>query len=112
MNGLLDRDIEMIHEALSRLPEIEYAVLFGSRAMGNFKTGSDVDLAIVGKTVTNKTLSQLNTWLNETYPLPYMFDLLHYERISHKKLKEHIDTVGKVLYRKQKRPSTANEWPS
>ena len=48
MCGLLDRDIKYIRKALEKYDEIEKAVIFGSRAMGNYKKGSDVDIAIDG----------------------------------------------------------------
>lgn len=98
MFGLLDRDIKYINEALRKFEEVEKAVIFGSRAMGNYKKGSDVDLAIMGEKITSKTLFMLNDYLNEVLPIPYFFDLLHYEKISNEKLKKHIDEEGKVLY--------------
>ncbi|AWK51261.1 hypothetical protein DIC82_09590 [Clostridium beijerinckii] len=48
MYGLLDKDLNYILDALSKLSEIEKAVIFGSRAMGNYKKGSDIDLVIMG----------------------------------------------------------------
>ncbi len=79
---------------------IERVILFGSRAMGNFKKGSDVDLVIVGKEVTSKIIYELDDLLNEVYPLPYFFDILHYVAINNHKLQEHVNTVGKVMYQK------------
>jgi predicted nucleotidyltransferase len=43
--GLLDRDMEAIAAVLSQEPRVEKAIIFGSRAKGNFRNGSDVDLA-------------------------------------------------------------------
>ncbi len=60
----------------------------------------DVDIAITGKMISGITISNLDELLNEEYPLPYFFDILHYEEINNEKLIEHIDTVGKELYRK------------
>jgi uncharacterized protein len=68
----------------------------------DYKRGSDVDIAILGQAITSKTIYGLNDLLNEEYPLPYFFDILHYEEISNKNLKEHIDKFGKVIYKKQK----------
>ena len=51
MFGLLDRDIKYIIKALEQHDEIEKAIIFGSRAMGNYKKGSDVDIAIIGENV-------------------------------------------------------------
>jgi predicted nucleotidyltransferase len=73
-------------------------VLFGSRAKGTQKIASDVDLAIKGKAVTYATAVRLADMLNEEKPLPYFFDVLHYESIIEPRLLEHIDRVGIVLY--------------
>ena len=100
MYGLLDSDIKYILKAISKFNEIECVVLFGSRAMGNYKNGSDVDLAIVGKEVSSKVIYELDDLLNEVFPLPYFFDIIRYEEITNHKLIEHINLVGKVLYQK------------
>lgn len=100
MYGLIDRDLYYIQKAFEELSEVEKAILFGSRALGNYKNGSDVDLAVVGEKVSHKTMVKLNDSLNEVYPLPYMFDLVHYDTISNENLKNHIDDYGKELYRK------------
>ena len=101
MNGLIDRDLYYIRKALEKHPEIERAILYGSRALGNYKKGSDVDLAIVGKRVTHKIIVRLNDDLNEVYPLPYMFDLVHYDDLSNENLIDHIDQHGEEMYRKK-----------
>lgn len=104
MFGLLDRDIEYIQKALQSFDEVDKAVIFGSRAMGNYKRGSDVDLAVFGANITMETICGIDDLLNEEYPLPYFFDVLHYEKINNEKLKHHIDTMGKELYHKGVRP--------
>ena len=86
-------------EAVNKHEEIEEAIIFGSRAMGNYKKGSDVDIAIKGKQVERNIIRKLNDDLNEEYPLPYFFDILNYKEISNQELKEHIDSVGKLIYR-------------
>lgn len=98
MFGLLDRDIFYIRKALSEFKEIDKAVVFGSRAMGNYKKGSDVDIAISGEKITNTILYELTDKLNEVYPIPYFFDIVVYNNITNKKLKEHIDNEGIVIY--------------
>lgn len=99
--GLLDRDMTHILEAVRSFPEISQLVLFGSRAKGNYKTASDVDLAIKGASVTYDTAVKLADILNEEKPLPYFFDVIHYEAITEPRLVEHIDRVGVVLYSKE-----------
>ncbi|HBG05088.1 MAG: DNA polymerase III subunit beta [Geobacteraceae bacterium GWC2_58_44] len=100
-HGLLDRDMMHILEAARSFPEISQLVLFGSRAKGNYKTASDVDLAIKGAFVTYDTAVRLADVLNEEKPLPYFFDVIHYEAITDPRLVEHIDRVGVVLYSKE-----------
>lgn len=97
-HGLLERDLAQIVAAARAFPEIEKLVLFGSRAKGTQKPGSDVDLAIKGHAVTYETALRLAEVLNEETPLPYFFDVLHYETIAEPRLTEHIDRVGIVIY--------------
>jgi len=98
--GLKDRDMKHIIESVQAFPEIDFLVLFGSRAKGTQKIASDVDLAIKGESVTYETAVRLADMLNEEKPLPYFFDVLHYESINEPRLVEHIDRVGVVLYSK------------
>jgi len=96
--GLSKRAEDSLTAALSKFPEIERAVIFGSRAMGNYKPGSDVDLAIVGENITHTTVLRLRALLNEDLPLPYFFDVTHYDKIKNEKLKQHIDEEGKDIF--------------
>ena len=98
--GLSENDEKHILQALTQFPEIEQAVIFGSRALGNYKPGSDVDLAIAGAAVTRKTVLRLRALLNEDLPLPYFFDVAHYEKIQNDALKQHIDHEGRLLFRR------------
>jgi predicted nucleotidyltransferase len=97
MFGLSEKDIDYIKQAVKKFDEIDKAIIFGSRALGNYKKGSDVDIAIVGKKVSKNTITQLSEYLNEIYPLPYFFDIVNYNEISNKELKKHIDRVGIVI---------------
>lgn len=81
--------------ALQQFKEIDKAFIVGSRAMGNYKVGSDIDLAIVGVNITNQRLYKLDDCLNEVYPLPVFFDIIHYEATLNENLKKHIETEGK-----------------
>ncbi len=96
--GFSKQDGERILSALLKFPEIEKAIVFGSRAMGNSKKGSDVDLAILGKNITSKTAVRLRSLLNQELPLPYFFDVVIYENIANDNLKRHIDEHGVVLF--------------
>lgn len=99
MYGLMDRDLKYIIEVLSSYPEVEEGLIFGSRALGNYKAGSDVDLSLKGK-LSSSILTQISRRLNEEYPLPYFFDILDYTSISNDALIKHIDSYGKTIYHK------------
>lgn len=101
MFGLIDRDIRYIMEVLQKFDEIETAIIFGSRAMGNYKKGSDIDIAILGKQVTDSTIYKLDDYLNQVYPIPYFFDIINYSSIKNSKLIEHINKEGKIIYSKK-----------
>jgi predicted nucleotidyltransferase len=100
--GLKDADIDYIIDSIKKFNEIEKAVIFGSRAKGNYKTGSDVDIAIYGDNITFDTIASLHWILEEEGPLPYFFDVIDYTHLGHKGLKEHIDRVGEVIFEKNK----------
>lgn len=74
------------------------AILYGSRALGTFKKGSDIDLALKGETLSDSVCAQIHFELEEDIPLPYFFDVTHYASIDNDKLKAHIDQFGKVFY--------------
>ncbi len=90
MYGLNQHEIETIKEVLKKF-NIEKVMLFGSRAKGNYRKGSDVDLAIIGDE------RKVAYWLNEETSLPYFFDVVNLYKITNKNLIEHIKRVGKVL---------------
>ncbi|GAB3332434.1 hypothetical protein GCM10027299_38920 [Larkinella ripae] len=97
--GLQEKDLQAILEVLGRQPEIEKAYLFGSRANGNFRNGSDVDLALKGRLLDLGIINRINYLLNEESILPYRFDLLNYHTLTNQALIDHIDRVGVEIYR-------------
>jgi uncharacterized protein len=102
--GLRQGDIDEILHVLGQFPQIEEAMVFGSRAKGNFKPGSDVDIAIKGQAIDRSCVAGLSFFLNEETSLPYFFDIVHYEEITEEELARHIDRVGKVLYKQKATP--------
>lgn len=86
----------MILREAVRFEKMTRLVVFGSRAMGNQKHGSDVDLAVWGLD-TNET-RELKIRLNEYTNLPYKFDVIRSESISNPELKQHITDHGNTLF--------------
>jgi len=98
--GLRINDWEEILISFPKHKEIERVLIFGSRAKGTHKQGSDIDLALFGKDITLDILGTVQNYLNEETLLPYQFDILHYEKISNPSVKEHIDLWGKEIYKR------------
>ena len=98
--GVKEQSHKLIIDTLKKYPEIEKAVVFGSRAMGNHKNGSDIDLAIYGNILESVKI-RISSELNEEKPLPYHFDVVAYDNTDNKELKDHIDKFGKAIYTKE-----------
>ncbi len=96
--GLRDGDLDYIITTIRQFSEIEKAAIFGSRVKGNYKPGSDVDIAVWGHGISFSTLSRLHAILEEESPMPYFFDIVDYSHLQHQELKSHIDRVGKVFF--------------
>ena len=103
-HGLTDGTVAQIHEVLARVPEVEKALLYGSRAKGNFKPGSDIDLTLVGTALTSKILGQIRGELEDGL-LPYTFDVSILAQITQADLIDHIRRVGVVFYEKKPLPA-------
>lgn len=91
--------MNIIIDVLKAYPLIEEAIIFGSRAKGTQKPGSDVDIALKGPGVEFLT-AQVSGILNEETPLPYTFDVVAFDTLENKALKEHIQRVGISFYSK------------
>ena len=99
MFGLKSHIITAIQDVFSRYPEVNSAVLYGSRAKENYRNGSDIDLVLKGEKLNLSLLQKIENELDELY-LPYKIDLSIYHQISNVDLLEHIERVGKVFYEK------------
>jgi len=101
MFGLRPEDINYIQSIIGKFSEVEKAVIFGSRAKGNYKKGSDVDIALYGNDL-DQISSKIHDLLEEETLMPYFFDIIDYASLSNAALKEHIDRVGKVIFERAK----------
>ncbi len=106
MYGLTVENIELIESILYHYPQVDKAILYGSRAMGTFKNGSDIDLTLKGHNLDLDFLARLSNEFDDT-DLPYIFDLSIYDHIKNDDLLNHIQRVGIVFYTKEKQIPSA-----
>jgi predicted nucleotidyltransferase len=97
--GLPDKTLSAILHILGECPAVEKAILYGSRAKGNHRPGSDIDLTLVGDHLDLDTLGKLAGMFEES-SIPYQVDLSLWSQIDHAGLRDHIERVGVVLYQR------------
>jgi predicted nucleotidyltransferase len=98
--GLPDSALSEIKQTFRQCPKVEKAVLFGSRAKGNFRNGSDIDIAVYGKDLSFDDFLTLKVKLDEL-DLLESIDLIKFESIEDPDLIDHIKRVGIVLFDKR-----------
>lgn len=100
--GLPERTVNQICAVLAQYPQVERAVLYGSRAKGNFKPGSDIDLTLHGPDLTQKLCNNIAEALDDLL-LPYSIDLSVFANLQHPELEAHIQRVGVVFFERDRR---------
>ncbi len=95
--GLKESTVKQIQQVLSEYPDVQQTVLYGSRAKGNYKPGSDIDLTLKGEALTLKQLNAIEIELDDLL-LPYEIDLSIFHQIDNPDLLGHIKRVGVVFY--------------
>jgi len=97
--GLPDRTLDTLDAIFRKYPGIKEAVLYGSRAKGNCRRGSDIDLSLkTDDAFTYTDLLHIAGDFDDS-DMPYFVDVSIYDDLSNPDLKDHINRVGKVLYR-------------
>lgn len=100
-HGLSERTALRIRRILAVFAEVDEAILYGSRAMGNFKPGSDVDLALRGQALTWQVCAEM-AGMFEASSVPYKVDLTPLALLEHEGLRAHIDRVGVVFFNRDR----------
>jgi predicted nucleotidyltransferase len=95
--GLSKIAISQIIEVFTQYPEVEKAILYGSRAKGNYRHGSDIDLTLIGSNIDLNVLNRISLALDDLL-LPYEIDISIYKHIDNEQLVQHIERVGKTFY--------------
>lgn len=107
--GLSDSAAGNIRAVLARHPQVEQAILYGSRARGNYRNGFDIDLTLLGG--ADLTLNVLHRILDEPDDLllPWTIDLSIFNDISDPDMIDHIQRAGVVFYKKASSPPKQRE---
>lgn len=95
--GLSDTVIYELCNVFRHYANIEKVLIFGSRSKGNYRSGSDIDLAVIGKDLDYNMLLDIRCEI-EDLELLYSVDLIDYNKKKGTPIAEHIDRVGQVFY--------------
>lgn len=98
--GLKEATVQKICGVFAKYPQIEQAVIYGSRAKGNYKNGSDIDLTLHGKDLTHDILYQILIEIDDLL-LPYTVDLSIFHTLKDPDFIDHIQRVGIMFYEKE-----------
>lgn len=95
--GLSDTVVKELQDIFSHHKNIQKVLIFGSRSKGNYRDGSDIDLAVIGKDIDYNQLLTILCEIEEL-DLLYSIDLIDYNKKVGTPIGEHIDRVGQVFY--------------
>ena len=96
--GLPDKTIKSIKAVLATFSEVEEATIFGSRATGTYKPGSDIDLSLKGNRLNQKYLNRIEAEIDALMS-PFKVDLILYDDVENIKLRTHIDQEGAIFHK-------------
>lgn len=99
--GLKKQTIAQINSVFAHYPEVEQVILYGSRAKGTYKNGSDIDLTLKGNNLDLTVINKISDEIDDLF-LPYSFDISIFNQITNADLIDHINRVGIVFYESQK----------
>ena len=97
MYGLSDKEFDEMTAIFGKFKNLEKVILYGSRAKGNYKKFSDVDITLEGDNLTLADLFQIQDLLYES-DLPYMYDVSIFSSITNPDLIDHIRRRGIVIW--------------
>jgi uncharacterized protein len=96
-SGLSKAQVTSIQGVFRSYPHIERATLYGSRAKGNYRPESDIDLSLHGSKLSYEELASIESDLDDLL-LPHTIDLSLIQHIDNEQLLQHIDRVGRSFY--------------
>jgi predicted nucleotidyltransferase len=109
--GLPESAVAAIRRVLAGYPEVEAAILYGSRALGRHRPASDIDLTLTGHAISNATLARIDADLDDLL-LPWVIDLSACAAIGHPALLAHIQRAGVRRYQRLDQPGAPGGAPT
>ena len=97
--GLSQATRDKLNRVFEMHGDIDSVLLYGSRAKGNYRTGSDIDISIKGADIPFAEFLQIEDQIDDLM-LPYTVDLSQYRQLNNADLIAHIDRVGVEIYAK------------
>lgn len=98
--GLPEETIHRINSVFEKHTEVEQVWIYGSRAKGNYRNGSDIDLTLKGTHLTSTLLSVITSEIDDLNT-PYLFDISIFDTLESPDLEAHINRVGKLFYERE-----------
>ena len=95
--GLSDKTIQAIRGVFEQHPQVQKVILYGSRARGDFRNGSDIDLALLGEDFDLSVQFRIANEQDDLL-LPYMIDLILLEQVNDPDLRERVEEEGVVFW--------------
>lgn len=102
-HGLSTGALAQITGVLARHPEVERAILFGSRAKATHKPGSDIDLSLVGPVLNWRIVGRIYDELDDLM-LPHRFSLIVFDAKTDADVAAHIRRVGIPIFERERAP--------
>jgi uncharacterized protein len=100
--GLHEKFIAEIVSVFRKFPQVAEVILYGSRAKGTYKNGSDIDLTLKGNDISLSILNKISQDLDDLNS-PYTFDISVFDHIENRDLTQHIERAGILFYSKEKK---------
>ena len=98
--GFKNEIIDRINSVFEKHPEIDKVIIYGSRAKGNYRTGSDIDLSMFGNNLNYDLIGKVSSEIDDLNT-PYLFDISIFDLLNSPSLEEHIQRVGKTFYKRK-----------
>ena len=97
MYGMEDDELQLMNDTFAKTANLQQVILYGSRAKGNNRPFSDVDITLIGDSLTDDDLADVAFRLSES-SLPYFCDVSLFSRLDNPALIDHIKRRGKIIY--------------